>query len=83
MKVFKIQLPDLSNTTQIFLFKQMYSNSPTLLMAKIQLLALLFLSVKGDGGDQNFIKTLMGEFFSIEILVEGTKRGIHCFVVVQ
>ena len=56
-------------------------------MAKIQLLALLFLSVKGDGEgggcNQNFIKTLMGEFFSIEILVGGTKRGIQCFVVVQ
>ena len=54
-------------------------------MAKIQLLALLFLSVKGDGGEgnQNFIKTLMGEFFSTEILVRGTKRGIQCFVVVQ
>ena len=61
----------------------MHSNSPTLLMAKIQLLALLFLSVKG--GNQNFIKMLMGEFFLIEILVGvgGQKVGIQCFVVVQ
>ena len=52
-------------------------------MAKIQLLALLFLSVKG--GNQNFIKMLMGEFFLIEILVGvgGQKVGIQCFVVVQ
>ena len=41
-------------------------------MAKIQLLALLFLSVKGGG--QDFIKLLMGEFF-IEILVGGDKKG--------
>ena len=44
INIFKIQLPDLSDTTQTFLFKQMHSNSPTLLTAKIQLPALLFLS---------------------------------------
>ena len=44
-------------------------------MAKTQLLALLFLSVKaGGGGGQGFIKLLMGEFF-IEILVGGDKKG--------
>ena len=49
-------------------------------MAKTQLLALLFLSVKagGGGGGQGFIKLLMGEFF-IEILVGGDKRGDSIF----
>ena len=51
-------------------------------MAKIQLLALLFLSVKGGGGQLKFHKDVDRGIVFIEILVGGQIGGIQCFVVV-